>query len=545
MDLIAPPQKVQDSVLNWIDFNAQVYGKAHVHRVENLRDAIRVTATASFVERLFQTEMHQFYNSKKKGIVIKHLGDLSTPVEIAEHIDIITGITEFPPTDLPFLDRKAGKRASPDDPLQGNDCNVPYTLKNLYGVPQNLSITNTNSNASIYAEQSAGYPEGFGLPSLNYFETANDVAQDDITCILGTGKQYYVPNDTDIEGHLDTEMFVGMTPGANICFYIMEYGNGWMFEFASYVFQTPGAPWIISMSYGWVEVEQCINATTYPFLGNCTALHIPNSAQYINRTNTEFMKLGTIGHSLLAASGDDGTAGTHGSWDGCQEMGPIYPAASPWVTTVGATSIEPMTSSSPSSVDAGSAPPICTSPQYGCQCSTSTNEQIAQDINTAGFDTGGGFSQFSPMQSYQTAAVQAYLNSGVTLPLSSLYNPSNRAFPDIGAVGEQFCLLDPGQSCFLVGGTSASTPLIGSLLTLLNQDRFNAGKSPLGFFNPVIYKMYALSPTQYFHGNFTDGNNSGECPPTHGFNAYPGWNPLVGVGSPHFAAIRQYVSTLP
>jgi len=313
-----------------------------------------------------------------------------------------------------------------------------------------------------------------------------------------------------------------------------------MYEFANYVFNTPGAPWVVSMSYGWVEVEQCINATTYPFLGNCTYLHIPNTADYINRTNIEFMKLGSLGHTLLAASGDDGTSGTHGSWDDCQKLGPIYPSASPYVISVGATSVE---SSDVASNAGDTPPPVCTDPSYYCSCSTSSVEAPALSDNSAGFDTGGGFSQFSAMLPFQQSAVQAYLSSGVTLPLQSLYNPSNRAFPDIGAVGEDFCCLDPGGSCLLIGGTSASTPLIAGMITLLNQDRFNAGKTPLGFFAPVIYKMFG-SGSQYFNSNFTNGNNAGECPITHGFNAYPGWNPLVGVGSPHFPAIRTYVGNL-
>jgi len=148
------------------------------------------------------------------------------------------------------------------------------------------------------------------------------------------------------------------------------------------------------------------------------------------------------------------------------------------------------------------------------------------------------------MLSFQQSAVQAYLTSGVQLPLQNLFNPNNRAFPDIGAVGEDFCCLDPGGSCFLIGGTSASTPLIAGIITLLNQDRFNAGKTPLGFFVPTIYKMFATG-SQFFNSNFTDGNNSGECPTTHGFNAAAGWNPLVGVGSPKFPAIRNFVSKLP
>jgi len=57
--------------------------------------------------------------------------------------------------------------------------------------------------------------------------------------------------------------------------------------------------------------------------------------------------------------------------------------------------------------------------------------------------------------------------------------------------------------------------------------------------------MYESDSTKYFNNQFTEGNNAGECPPNHGFNAYPGWNPLTGCGSPKFDQIRKYVGNLP
>jgi len=325
----------------------------------------------------------------------------------------------------------------------------------------------------------------------------------------------------------------------------VDFGNGWMYEFAAYIFTIPEeAPLVISMSYGWWEEEQCMNFTDgVVFVGNCTYLHIPNSQVYVNRTNMEFVKLGLVGHTLLAASGDDGTAGTHNSEDGCATMGPIFPSSSPWVLSVGATSIEPSTNPKPKPT--AGQPPICTNSFYQCDCTTSTNEQPALQSNTAGFDTGGGFSAHIPMVSYQQKAVQAYLTSGVVLPNANLFNPNNRGFPDVAAVGDAICLLDPGSPCNFVGGTSASTPIWGSLVTLLNQDRLAANKKPLGFINPVIYAMYYAAPTQYFYNGFSQGNNAGECGFTHGFNAMPGWNPLTGCGSPHFDQIRTYVASLP
>ena len=39
---------------------------------------------------------------------------------------------------------------------------------------------------------------------------------------------------------------------------------------------------------------------------------------------------------------------------------------------------------------------------------------------------------------------------------------------------------------FLVFGTSASTPVVGALLTLINDARITIGKKPLGFINPTV-----------------------------------------------------------
>jgi len=340
-------------------------------------------------------------------------------------------------------------------------------------------------------------------------------------------------------------MMTGMAPNVDVCFYIMESGNGWMYEFSREVMATPNAPLVVSMSYGWNEDDSCINASSpigYGFLGNCSFYHIPSSKVYINLTNINFMKLGVAGHTLVAASGDAGTAGTHGSLNNCETMGPIFPAASPYVLTVGATSIEVTPASR--RPQAG-APALCTDSFYECECSTSTNEQPALANDTAGFDTGGGFSVYSPMPSYQVSAVQAYLKSGVLLPPAMYFNPSNRGFPDVAGVGDAVCLLDPGQPCDFVGGTSASTPLWGAIITLLNNDRITAGKDPLGFVNQIIYDMFDTDAEKYFNTQFPYGNNPGGCPTNMGFNAKSGfWTPLTGCGSPNFQTIREYVAAL-
>ena len=219
----------------------------------------------------------------------------------------------------------------------------------------------------------------------------------------------------------------------------------------------------------------------------------------------------------------------------------MFPASSPYVLAVGATSVEPSSTSIGNDIDL----PICQNSEYNCDCSTSKNEQIATVSNTAGFDTGGGFSLYSPRPKYQTNAIRQYLKNAILPNITFGWNPYGRGYPDIGAVGEGFCTLSD-SSCDFSGGTSASAPLIASLITLLNNDRMNANKSPLGFVNPLIYYLYDTDSSKYFNNQFETANNNGDCGDDFGFNSVPGlWSPMVGCGSPKFDQIRAFVATLP
>ena len=55
---------------------------------------------------------------------------------------------------------------------------------------------------------------------------------------------------------------------------------------------------------------------------------------------------------------------------------------------------------------------------------------------------------------------------------------------------------------FDVNSTSASTPVFGGIISLLNSYMFNNGKTSIGFANPLLYKMYADNPST-FNGEST------------------------------------------
>ena len=78
----------------------------------------------------------------------------------------------------------------------------------------------------------------------------------------------------------------------------------------------------------------------------------------------------------------------------------------------------------------------------------------------------------------------------------------------------------------LVYGTSASAPVVGAIITLINEARFAIGKGSVGFINPTLYaNPGALN-------DITSGGNQG-CG-TPGFTATTGWDPVTGLGTPNF-----------
>lgn len=123
------------------------------------------------------------------------------------------------------------------------------------------------------------------------------------------------------------------------------------------------------------------------------------------------------------------------------------------------------------------------------------------------------------MPSYQTTSVASYFANHEPPYSAAQYNNSmkTRGYPDISANGANYLTAIDGAFA-LVYGTSASAPVVGSIITLLNQARLDIGKGPLGFLNPMLY-----SHTDAFN-DITSGGNQG-CG-TPGFTAVPGWDPV-------------------
>lgn len=100
--------------------------------------------------------------------------------------------------------------------------------------------------------------------------------------------------------------------------------------------------------------------------------------------------------------------------------------------------------------------------------------------------SGGGFSNYFTRPTWQQPAADAYFAQHAPPYASTLYNRTGRGYPDISANGANYVVAVDGAFS-LVFGTSASAPVVGAMLSNINDARLALGKGPLGFVNPALY----------------------------------------------------------
>ncbi|XP_030055638.1 tripeptidyl-peptidase 1 isoform X2 [Microcaecilia unicolor] len=210
---------------------------------------------------------------------------------------------------------------------------------------------------------------------------------------------------------------------------------------------------------------------------------------------------------VFSNPGDDG-AGCREVSKGIHTFRPSFPASSPYVTTVGGTSFK---------------------------------NPFLVTHEVTDYISGGGFSNVFPMPDYQVPAVMHYLKTVSKLPPNSYYNASGRAYPDVAALSDNYWVVSNQILFPWVSGTSASTPVFGGILSLINDQRLQKGLSPLGFLNPALYKLQSSeNSTALFdvtvgcHLSCLDEKVEGQ-----GFCAATRWDPVTGWGTPNFPQLLK------
>ncbi|KAF2426239.1 subtilisin-like protein [Tothia fuscella] len=246
---------------------------------------------------------------------------------------------------------------------------------------------------------------------------------------------------------------------------------------------------------------------------------------YAIRTCQDFAQLGTRGVTLLFSSGDSGV-GNPAVGDGqCEifpnpdkpENGmpnflPSFPASCPYVTAVGGTR---------------------GLPQSGDRTGNFNVEVAAgYPSGISKYASGGGFSNYFTQPTWQKDIVNQYVSQLTREEVDpNMFNKTGRAYPDLAANGQQYAVIWNGRT-IAVDGTSASSPTMGAVIALLNDDLMANGQSPLGFMNPWLYTTGKDGFMDIKSGSASGCNVAG-------FPAKEGWDAVTGFGTPNFVALQK------
>jgi len=371
--------------------------------------------------------------------------------------------------------------------------------------PQFVSaLCNINNNTGIPTVSQAVYEDGqtISIADLQQFETTFGLPLETIIGVNGGIEDDACSQGFDYcgEANLDAQYLTALAQNipTETWWYdqtITNLFNGFIIQMAN----STDPPLVMSMSYAWYEAVY--------------------TSEQLNQWNTEAMKLGIQGVTFLAAAGDAGVAGPLGGYEGSSfcGYGPLFPASSPYVTTVGGTQGYP--------------------------------EQVPSQCDLGGLiTTGGGFSNMYSTPSWQEADVAAYFENVSQLPYNTsdvsiddyyshtdsviirgTYNPYGRGYPDVSA-WSSFVWVNIGGTLYQVAGTSVATPVFAAIVSLTNAANLKKNVGSMGWLNPFLYEFADSFITDITTGNNKCLEQAGCDCCEEGFYASTNWDPVSGLG---------------
>ncbi|KAF6219654.1 hypothetical protein HO133_004123 [Letharia lupina] len=511
--MLAPSADASPAVLAWLK-------GAGVTNAYSDGANVNFSTTVNLANSLLSTTFSYYENA---GIQKLRTMGYSVPDDLQTHIDLITPTTYFgktvPQIPVPKMVPRAGKlspryfngstNSTTNDTIDASCVTLitPTCLKELY-------------NINYTPDPKSGSKIGFGsflnqsarTQDLSLFQTAQDIPQQGFSVqLINGGINDQAIDDNHGEADLDVEYISGISHPLPIISFITggsppfipnldeptaaDNENEPYLNYYQYLLSQPNSalPNVITNSYG--DDEQTV------------------PEKYAKRVCYMIGQLGLRGISVLESAGDTGVGAPCQSNDGKKtpQFTPQFPGTCPYITAVGGTqSIEP---------------------------------EIAWVAGS------GGFSNYFPRPEYQAAAVSTYLNDHISAAtkeyFSAFTNFANRGFPDVSAhsLTPDYAVV-VNAAAGLSGGTSAAAPVFSSVIALLNDARFRAGKPPLGFLNPWLYAIGFTGLTDITGGqsvgcNGINGQTGAPVPggsiiPYASWNATEGWDPVTGLGVPNF-----------
>eukprot|EP00039_Didymoeca_costata_P021780 m.2956 g.2956 ORF g.2956 m.2956 type:complete len:719 (+) comp2634_c0_seq1:39-2195(+) len=481
-NMIAPHEEDVDTVKRWWYSHAMTTLPSRkycrnitVTMLPGTHDYMQVKGTRNCFAAMFETSFVKFQHTKRRTVVYRLDGaveahnnlpgifERAVPNEVLSLVDLVIGLEDLPPPARPMY----SKRKS--DGFPGEDI-TPPVIWSLYKSPT-PSISRSYSSANV-------------SQAVGEFEEAYFYLSD----TLSFQRQYHLPtevpnihgpnhpNTGDLgEASLDVEYITGVGFGVNTAVWSIPADQGFdLLAWAQGVIASSPVDYVHSLSWGSAE-------SSY-------------NSSWMQRVDTEFAKLASMGITVLAASGDDGP--NNGGVFRCEKFTPTFPSSSPHVTAVGGTYLQ------------------------------SSKETCWQS-------SGGGVSSVFARPAWQDKQVSNYLSTASGLPSSSVYTSNGRATPDISAVSTNFQILVSNYTGPL-SGTSASTPTVAGLISLINQARLAKQMPTIGLLAPHLYALGNVGT------DITAGKSKSDGLCSEGWPATEGYDMCSGLGTPIYPTLLSY-----
>jgi kumamolisin len=417
------------------------------------------------------------YVHPKLGEFHARTGPVTLPADVADAITGVFGLNNH--RVMHRVPRQRQKIASLASMATTRPWFIPTELAGIYNFPNadasSQCIGLLEFGGGVAQSDVAAYFQQIGVPAPNL----------QIVAVDGVGTDPTADPDSTGEVMLDIDVAGALAGGAKIAVYFSTFDEKGLVDILSAVINDQANdPGVLSVSWGWDENQ--------PFNGS----NILWSAAAIDHVNQSLLAVAQLGITVCVSTGDDGSEAQ--VKDGNAHVN--FPATSPYVLAVGGTTLHA---------------------RKGKNGQAAISEAVWNDGPGSG--TGGGVSDITPAPSWQEGKVPRSINPG---------NFAGRAIPDVAANADPATgyLTMSGGQLGIVGGTSASAPLWGSLITRINA----LLKGRVGNLNALLYGT--IGPAGVLR-DITSGNNDTDGLLERRFAAGAGWDACTGWGVPDGAKL--------
>ena len=439
-----------DENLNLVEIFVQAYNLTVV-RSYNRGANVVVSGPASAFNQAFGISLKSV--SVEGRTYFNYIGNLSIPADLENIITHVIGLDDTLVLKKSQTNVSNGITSNTVTPLTPQQVASAYQWPAGDGYGQCVGIIELGGGFTNQNLTSTFTQMGIATPTVNF-----------VSVDSATNNPSDAGNSSEVM--LDIAVVGGAVPRATQAIYIgPNSAQGFVDVFLAAVNDTTNLPCVISCSWGGSE---------------------SGFGTYATAMDTAFQSAAAIGIPVFVATGDYGSE----YYSGAGYVSVQYPAASPYVTGCGGTTLD--------------------------TTNGTLNSEVVWNQGNAG--SAGGVSTIYSVPAYQTGfAVKAYPSGTVT-------TLTGRGIPDIGgnaspASGYQYYYGSGNSYVGTGGGTSATAPLYAGLVARLTA---LTGKR-LGFLNTLFYNNINI------FRDVTSGNNA--CPLSTGYSARAGWDACTGWGS--------------